>query len=110
MSSRSGKAPAPPLRPEPGTAGTHVRETFYAVRAVSFPRFVTDSERRRSTGWRINLLNREMVMIRETRNAPAGLDLIVVGGGLAGLTAAALVAREGRSVAVLERAGHLGGR
>ncbi len=37
-------------------------------------------------------------------------DLIVVGGGLAGLTAAALVARAGRSVVVLEQASTLGGR
>ena len=37
-------------------------------------------------------------------------DLIVVGGGLAGLCAAALVARAGRKVIVLEKAGHLGGR
>jgi phytoene dehydrogenase-like protein len=37
-------------------------------------------------------------------------DLIVVGGGLAGLCVAALVARGGRSVIVLEKASHLGGR
>ena len=37
-------------------------------------------------------------------------DLVVVGGGLAGLSAAALVARAGRSVVVLEQASHLGGR
>jgi phytoene dehydrogenase-like protein len=37
-------------------------------------------------------------------------DLIVVGGGLAGLTAAALVAKAGRSVVVLEQASTLGGR
>jgi phytoene dehydrogenase-like protein len=37
-------------------------------------------------------------------------DVIVVGGGLAGLSAAALLARAGRSVVVLEQAGHLGGR
>jgi phytoene dehydrogenase-like protein len=37
-------------------------------------------------------------------------DLIVVGGGLAGLTAAALVAKAGRSVVVLEQASGLGGR
>ena len=36
-------------------------------------------------------------------------DVIVVGGGLAGLSAAALVARAGRSVIVVEQAGHLGG-
>jgi len=38
------------------------------------------------------------------------VDLIVVGGGLAGLLTAALVAREGRSVVVLERSSRLGGR
>lgn len=37
-------------------------------------------------------------------------DVVVVGGGLAGLTAAALLARQGLSVEVLEKAGHLGGR
>jgi phytoene dehydrogenase-like protein len=37
-------------------------------------------------------------------------DVLVVGGGLAGLSAAALVARAGRSVIVLEQSGHLGGR
>lgn len=37
-------------------------------------------------------------------------DLIVVGGGLAGLIAAAKVAQAGRSVMVLEHARHLGGR
>ena len=36
--------------------------------------------------------------------------MIVVGGGLAGFSAAALVARAGRSVIVVEQAGHLGGR
>lgn len=43
-----------------------------------------------------------------SNSAPA--DLIVVGGGVAGLTAAAMVARAGRSVVLLEQAGHLGGR
>jgi phytoene dehydrogenase-like protein len=46
-----------------------------------------------------------------TPEAPAfQADLIVVGGGLAGLSAAALVARAGRSVIVLEQASRLGGR
>ncbi|MGA9276974.1 FAD-dependent oxidoreductase, partial [Ilumatobacter sp.] len=36
-------------------------------------------------------------------------DVIVIGGGLAGLAAAALVARGGHSVTVLERRGRLGG-
>ena len=35
---------------------------------------------------------------------------IVVGGGLAGLTAAATLARSGRAVTVIEGAEHLGGR
>jgi phytoene dehydrogenase-like protein len=37
-------------------------------------------------------------------------DAIIVGGGLAGLIAANLAARDDRSVLVLERASELGGR
>ncbi len=37
-------------------------------------------------------------------------DIAVVGGGLAGLTAAALTARAGRTVVVFEKTGHWGGR
>jgi phytoene dehydrogenase-like protein len=48
-------------------------------------------------------------MIRETERRERA-DLVVVGGGVAGLTAAALAAREGRSVVVLERAARPGGR
>ena len=42
--------------------------------------------------------------------APCPSDLVVVGGGLAGLAAAALVARAGRTVAVVEQAKYHGGR
>lgn len=42
--------------------------------------------------------------------AAAGYDTVVVGGGLAGLVAANLVADQGHSVAVLEARGRLGGR
>src|SRR5262247_542066 len=49
-------------------------------------------------------------MEARTVRQPVAADLIVVGGGLAGLIAAALVARAGRSVIVLERAAALGGR
>jgi len=37
-------------------------------------------------------------------------DLVVIGGGLAGLAAAALAARQGRRVRLFEKAGELGGR
>ena len=40
----------------------------------------------------------------------ARFDVIVIGAGPAGLTAAGLLAKEGRSVLVLERSEHLGGR
>jgi phytoene dehydrogenase-like protein len=38
------------------------------------------------------------------------MKVAIVGGGIAGLTAAALLARQGQSVSVFEQAGHLGGR
>src|SRR5438874_713632 len=37
-------------------------------------------------------------------------DTVVVGGGIAGLTSAALLSREGQAVALFERAASLGGR
>ena len=40
----------------------------------------------------------------------SGAEIVVVGAGLAGLTAAALVARAGHSVIVVEQARHAGGR
>lgn len=41
---------------------------------------------------------------------PEAADVVVVGGGLAGLTAALYLARAGKSVVLFERAQHLGGR
>ena len=43
-------------------------------------------------------------------NRSEAVDVAIVGGGLAGLTAAALLARSGQTVTVLEKATHLGGR
>jgi phytoene dehydrogenase-like protein len=48
-------------------------------------------------------------MTRSHEAAEDRVDLAVIGGGLAGLTATALVAKAGRSVAVLEGAAHVGG-
>ncbi len=44
------------------------------------------------------------------KNSENSVDLAVVGGGLAGLAAAALVASAGKRVVVIERAEHPGGR
>jgi phytoene dehydrogenase-like protein len=40
----------------------------------------------------------------------AKVDVVVIGAGAAGLTAGALLAKEGRSVKVVEASRHLGGR
>jgi phytoene dehydrogenase-like protein len=38
------------------------------------------------------------------------IDVAIVGGGISGLTAAALLSRAGKAVSVFERAGRVGGR
>lgn len=48
--------------------------------------------------------------MNETKTKDFDADLIVVGGGLAGLTAGALAARANRSVIILEKTEHWGGR
>src|SRR5262245_55492954 len=45
-----------------------------------------------------------------SRRSDHSYDVAVVGGGLAGLTAAAMLGRAGKSVVVYERANNLGGR
>lgn len=44
------------------------------------------------------------------REVPAGAEAVVVGGGIAGVSAAVVLAERGVSVTVLEAADHLGGR
>lgn len=46
----------------------------------------------------------------QTTSYADATDLVVIGGGLAGLSAAAVAGRAGRRVTVLEKAGDLGGR
>jgi phytoene dehydrogenase-like protein len=48
--------------------------------------------------------------MRVTEFSSSEVDLVVVGGGLAGLSTAALLAQAGRSVIVLEQAAEVGGR
>ena len=48
--------------------------------------------------------------MRGAEFSSSDVDLVVVGGGLAGLSTAALVAQAGRSVIVLEQAAEVGGR
>ena len=46
----------------------------------------------------------------QTETHPGSFDVIVVGGGLAGLVGATVLARAGRSVVLLEKSSRLGGR
>src|SRR4051794_4221410 len=81
----------------------------WEARRVAAPtRAVTNPTRPRSPGWMVGHSLMEKAMIRDT-DSREWADLVVVGGGLAGLAASALVAREGRSVVVLEKAARPGG-
>lgn len=55
-------------------------------------------------------LSRRMGMTHNTNSFGPTPDVVVIGGGLAALTAAALIARAGRSVRVMERSPVVGGR
>ena len=45
----------------------------------------------------------------KSARGPSRADVVVIGAGLSGLLAAALLARKGASVEVVERNGHIGG-
>ena len=45
----------------------------------------------------------------KSAHGPSRADVVVIGAGLSGLLAAALLARKGASVEVVERNGHIGG-
>jgi phytoene dehydrogenase-like protein len=62
------------------------------------------------SGWKLDPLVRKEAPLYLSEGTSVDLDLAVVGGGLAGLSAAALVARTGRSVVIFEQAGDVGGR
>src|SRR5262245_25239739 len=51
-----------------------------------------------------------LVLAFENGRKERDMTVAIVGGGLAGLTAAALLAKQGQSVSVFEQAGYLGGR
>lgn len=51
-----------------------------------------------------------MTQLQITHNGEPQADVIIVGGGLAGLTAATFLARAGQSVMLLEKSPHPGGR
>ncbi len=58
----------------------------------------------------LDLLTEREATMRTFEPHSSDLDCVVVGGGLAGLSAAALVAQAGRSVILFEQAGEVGGR
>ena len=61
------------------------------------------------SSWEGPFIEMETIM-RAAEFSSSDVDLVVVGGGLAGLSTAALVAQAGRSVIVLEQAAEVGGR
>jgi isorenieratene synthase len=71
---------------------------------------VTDPLRRRAAPLRMRrrrLVTPDPLLPREV---PAGSEAVVVGGGIAGVSAAVVLAERGVRVTLLEAADHLGGR
>jgi hypothetical protein len=96
-------------RPEPRGLGTNARYPLAnAVPTVSIEGHLSQfAAGFCHSGWKLHDLFRKEATMRDFASGSVDPDLVVVGGGLAGLSVAA---QAGRSVTVFEQAADVGGR